>query len=138
MTEPSAGGRPPALLARVAGGLLILAATLLVALVEAFYVPLRLGTVRLPVSAAIAVACHPALIWGMRAATMSNLAMCTPLALWLAVLLPLSLRRADGDLIITGDNWVATVLLFGGTLLFVGSLAMMLRLGSRRGQAVGR
>lgn len=145
MSEPAVPNRPrgadppPGVAIRVAGGVLVLAATVLVALIESFYTPLRLGTVRLPVSVAIAIICHPLLIWWMRAATRNVPAMIAPFAVWLAVVLPLGAARAESDLIITGNNWVATTMLYGGALLFVGSVAVLLppRPRSRRAASTG-
>lgn len=122
----SAGEAPRTGLERLAGGLLVIVATAEVAVLESFYVLLRVGTVRLPVSVGVAVVCHPLLTWLMRAATGSPLSMLAPFVVWLAVVLPLGLRRADGDLIVTGNNWVATALLYGGSLLFVGSIGLLL------------
>ncbi len=130
---PRADDPALSLLLRVAGGLLVLAATALVAIVESFYVPLRLGTVRLPVSLAIAVACHPLLVWLMRAATGHAWAMLTPFIGWLGLVTVLGMRRADGDLIITGDNWISTALLFGGSVLFVGAIGILFPNASARG-----
>lgn len=111
---------------RLAAAALILLATVLIALVESFYVPLRVGTIRIPLSLGLAVVCHPVLIWLMRAGTGSILAMLATFGVWLAVILRLGLPRADGDLIITGNNWVSTALMFGGSLIFVGSIGLSL------------
>lgn len=124
--QPRAVDPSPSVTVRVAGGVLVLAATVLVALVESFYTPLRLGTVRIPVSVALAVLCHPLLIWWMRAATRNVPAIVAPFVVWLAVVLPLGAARAEADLIITGKNWVATTMLYGGALIFVGSIALLL------------
>ena len=126
MSEPQAEEPSPTLLDRISGGVLVLAATALIAVLEAFYVALRLGSVRIPISVGIAVVCHPLLVWLMRAATGSTLAMLATFGVWLAVIVPLSFRRAEADLVITGDNWVSTVLMFGGSLLFVGSIGALL------------
>lgn len=126
MTDGNADDQPPTLPLRVCGGLLVLAATALVATVESFYVLLRMGTVRIPVSVALAVLCHPLLTWLMRAATGSRLAMLAPFAAWLAVLSPLGLRRAEADLVIPGNNWVTDALLYGGSLRFVGSIGVLM------------
>lgn len=132
MSEPAAPSPsravdpPPTVLFQLAGVLLVLAATVLVAVVESFYTPLRLGTVRVPLSVGLAVVCHPFLIWWMRRVTRNVLAMIGPFVVWLAVVLPLGASRAESDLIITGKNWVATTMLYGGALLFVGSIALLL------------
>ena len=137
MTEPGAGGGPPALFSRVCGGSLVLAATVLVALVESFLVPLRVGTVRVPVSVALAVICHPLLSWLMRAATESRAATLGPFVVWLAVVLSLGRQRAEADLVLTSGNWVATILVFGGSLIFAVSLGLLLAAPRRSPGSLG-
>ncbi len=131
----SHGQKPvPGLFGRLCAVVLVLAATALVALLESFYVLLRLGTVRVPLSLALAVVFHPLLTWLMRIASASSVAMLSPFALWLVVVFVLGLGRADGDLIITGNNWVSTALLLGGSLVFVASIAILQPRRARPGQ----
>lgn len=127
MSEEAAD-RPawPTAVERLGGGLLVAAASLLVTLVEGFLVALRVGTVRMPVSVAVALVCHPLLTVLMRAATRSKVAMIVPALIWAAVIWPLGVRRAEGDLVITGNNWVSIALLLVGATAFAMSLGLLL------------
>ncbi len=122
----STTGGAPSAAARVFGALLVLAATVLVAVLESFLVVLRAGTVRIPLSVVLAALAHPILTWCMRQATASRLAMFGPFVTWAAVVLPLGSPRADGDLIITGNNWVSIAFLIVGVGAFTLSLGLLL------------
>lgn len=127
MSQAVAGAdRAPTAIERLIGGALVALATLLVVLVECFLVGLRIGTVHLPVSIAIAVVLHPLLTMLMWQATRSKAAMLVPLAIWILVVWPLAAKRAEGDLIITGSSWSLG-------LLALGSLAFAITLGLRLG-----
>ncbi|MGB9376642.1 MAG: hypothetical protein WCB04_03920 [Mycobacteriales bacterium] len=131
MSAPNVAGSPPGAVFRMSSAALLFGATALIAVIESFYVPLRVGTVRIPLSVGIALVCHPLLIRLMRAATGSLMAMLATFAIWLVIVVRFSIPRADGDLIITGNNWVATTVMFGGALLFVASIGLMLPLRPR-------
>ena len=108
----------------VAGGL---AATLLAAwaaLVEVFWLPLRLGGVPLPVSVPAALVANLLLISVTHRLTGSRVAAVLPAVVWLVVVLPASQRRAEGDVLLIGDWRGLAFLLFGvlGASLAVGRL----------------
>lgn len=117
------------------GGLLVLAATALVATAGAFLVGLRVGGQRLPISLLIAAVLHPVLIRLMRTATASRLAMLGPFLLWILLVLPLSARRREGDVVLAGNNWVATAYLIVGMGAFAITLGLLL---PARGRVSGR
>jgi hypothetical protein len=100
---------------RVAAGVLISAFAVGLALVEAFLVPLRVGTVPLPISVLLAVAGNVVLtklavrqtgsiVWGVLQPV-----------LWLLVIVVLSLPRAEGDLVVPGSV-TGLVFLFAGAV----------------------
>ena len=118
--EPPAPARPERaadpLAARVAAGVLISLFSVGLALVEAFLVPLRVGTVPLPICVLLAVAGNVVLTKLAVRQTGSVVVGVLQPVLWLLVVVVLSLPRAEGDLIVPGS---ATGLVF----LFAGAVA---------------
>jgi hypothetical protein len=110
---------------RVVGGVLVAAAALESAVLEVFYVPLRVGTTVLPVSVLAAVLLNVALPALMYAATANRLATAVPAVLWLVVVVGLSIGRPEGDVVLPGD-WIGLALLFGGALAAAYGLARAL------------
>jgi hypothetical protein len=119
---------------RVAAGALIAVLAVALALVEAFLVPLRAGTVPLPVSVPLAMAGN-ILLAKLAARQTGSIAWgAAPPVLWLAVVVVLSLPRAEGDLIVPGT-------LTGLVFLFAGAVAGAYGVASevtRRAGAVAR
>ena len=101
---------------RVAAGVLISLFSVALALVGAFLVPLRVGTVPLPICVLLAVAGNVVLTKLAVRRTRSIAWGVLQPALWLVVIVVLSLPRAEGDLIVPGS---ATGLVF----LFAGAVA---------------
>ena len=101
---------------RVAAGVLVSAFAVGLALVEGFLVPLRIGTVPLPICVLLAVAGNVVLT--KLAVRQTGSIVCGVLqpVLWLVVIVVLSVPRAEGDLIVPGS---ATGLVF----LFAGAVA---------------
>jgi hypothetical protein len=124
--DPDGADARPAAAERLAGGFLVAGTTLVVVLVESFLVGLRVGGVRLPVSILIALSLHPLLTRLMLEVTRSRAAMFGPALTWALVVWLLGTHRAEGDLVITGDNWVATGLLLGGAAAFAVPLGLLL------------
>ena len=118
--EPRTPARPDRaadpLAARVAAGVLISLFSVGLALVEAFLVPLRVGTVPLPICVLLAVAGNVVLTKLAVRQTGSVVVGVLQPVLWLLVVVVLSLPRAEGDLIVPGS---ATGLVF----LFAGAVA---------------
>jgi hypothetical protein len=119
---------PPARLpgwVRLVGGVLVGAAAVESAVLEVFYVPLRVGRVVLPVSVLAAVLLNVALPRLMYAATQTRWTAAVPPALWLLVVVGLSVGRPEGDVILPGD-WIGLALLFGGAAAAAYGLARSL------------
>ncbi len=131
MSHEGAGESPRAALAtRLVGGLLVAVATGVVAVVEVFLAVLRVGTVRAPVSIALAVVAHPLLTRWMRDTTDSRPAAVVPFAVWVAVVLPFGSTRAEGDLVLTGE-WVSYAFLVIAMASFAVALGVLV---PRRGR----
>ena len=100
---------------RVAGGLLVVVLAVWLALVEVLWLPLRVSGVPVPVSVVAAVVGNLLLVALAARLTGSRLAAALPAVVWLVVAVGASLRRPEGDLLLTG----------GGVLGFL-SLAFLL------------
>lgn len=113
---------------RIAGGVVALALTVVTALVEIFYVPLRVGGVLVGASVLLAVLIN---FWLPRytvALTGTGWVALLPPLIWFALMLLASVRRTEGDLLLAGDNWVGLATIFAGSLAFAaGGYTLLLR-----------
>jgi hypothetical protein len=107
--------RPAPLAVRAGWGVLVCVAALGLALVECFLVPLRAGTVPLPVSVPLAIAGNVVLARLAGELTGRPLLGALPPVLWLVVVLVLAVPRAEGDLVVPG-TLTGLVFLFGGAV----------------------
>jgi hypothetical protein len=100
---------------------LVLVLTVLLCLWGAFLLPLRVGGVRVPVSLLVAGLGNAALGWaGGRLLGVPGVLV--PGLVWLGMAVTLGTRRAEGDLVVTGD-------LVGTLFLFVGALGFAIAYG---------
>ncbi|MBI3687996.1 MAG: hypothetical protein HY241_11800 [Actinobacteria bacterium] len=129
-TTPYADHPPPSW-QRITGGTLVMVASVEAAVAEAFYVPLRVGTVLVPVAVLVAVLVNATLPRLMYDATRSRLASAGPVIGWLAVVLGLSVGRPEGDVVVPGS-------LVGLALLFAGSAAAAFGVSQALVRARGR
>ena len=115
---------------QVGGGVLVLAAAVWMALVEVFWLPLRVGGVLVPVSLAAAVVANLLLprlaLW----LTGSRLVAVLTGVAWLVVVVASMIRRPEGDLLITGGGATGVVNL---AFLLVGVLAAAFAVGRALG-----
>ncbi len=101
---------------------LVLLLTLLLCVWAAFLVPLRVGTVRLPVSLVIAGVGN--VLLGRAGGRLLGVAgVLLPAVLWITVGILLGSRREEGDLVVLGDA-VGTLFLAVGALGFVVAYGM--------------
>jgi len=108
------------LLLRVAGGVVAVGLAAAFAVYGAFLAPLYYpgSDIRLPVALVFALVGNPLLVWFTYRVTGHRLALLAPAAVWCGVWLAASGRTTEGDLLITGDNWVGLTTLFLGPLAF--------------------
>lgn len=115
------------LVLRVLGALVAMAGALVTALIEVFLAPLRVGTVRLPLSLLLAVAGNLVLVWYTYRVTGKRAAVALPGLVWAVVMVRASGRTTEGDLLLTGDNWVGLLTILAGTAAFAaGAYALIL------------
>jgi len=113
--DPPAVPRPDPLALRVGWGVLVLVAAAALAVLESFLVPLRVGAVPLPVSVPLAMVGNVVLARLAGGLTGRPVLGVLPPLLWLAVVLALSVPRAEGDLVVPG-TLTGLVFLFGGAV----------------------
>jgi hypothetical protein len=110
--------RPPApapFAVRAVCGVLVLVAAVALAVLECFLVPLRIGTVPLPVCVPLAMVGNVVLARLAGELTGRPLLGVLPPVLWLAVVLMLAAPRAEGDMIVPG-TLTGLLFLFGGSV----------------------
>jgi hypothetical protein len=96
-------------------GLVAVVVPAFLALVEVLWLPLRAGSVVLPVSVLAAVVGNPLLVALAFRLSGSRLVAALPAAAWLAVVLRASVPRPEGDLLLVGSGTLGVL-----TLVFIG------------------
>ena len=79
------------------------------ALVEVFWLPLRVAGVLVPLSVPAAVAVNYVLVTGVHRLTGSRAVAVLPALTWLAVALAATVRRPEGDLVAVGTGGLGAV-----------------------------
>jgi hypothetical protein len=106
-------------LIKVFGVLISVVAALLSGFLEIFLTPLRAGGVPLGVSIPAAVIGNYAIAWFAYTTVGKRWAVAPPWVIWTALMLfAAGVRTAEGDYLISGDNWVALVMILIGSLTF--------------------
>jgi hypothetical protein len=96
------------------------------ALVEVFWLPLRIGLVPVPLSVLAAVVGNLLLITGAHRLSGSRTVAVVPAVVWLAVAVGASIRRPEGDLVLIGGGVAGGVNL---AFLLLGVLAAAVAVG---------
>ena len=99
----------------VLGALAAVLAAGWLALVEVFWLPLRLAGVLVPLSVPAAAAVNYLLVTGVHRLTGSRAVAVLPALTWLAIALAATVRRPEGDLVAVGVGGLGAV-----TLAFLG------------------
>ena len=113
-------------------GLAAVLVALWLALVEVFWLPLRVGGLLVPLSVVAAVTANLLLPAAARRLSGSRLIGVLPAVVWLVVAIGAMSRRAEGDLVITGGGVSGTINL---AFLLLGVLAASLAVGRVLGGA---
>jgi hypothetical protein len=127
-TEPQATAedRPPArprpaadALLRVAGLVVALVATVLTAVAELYLTPLRVGGVPIGVGVLFAAAANWGIAWFAVQTTGRRWASGPPWALWTVIMIfAAGARTPEGDYLLSGNDWIALVMILVGSLVF--------------------
>jgi hypothetical protein len=118
--------RPRGRAARVGGGVLVLVLSVWIALVEVFWLPLRIGLVLVPISVVVAVVANLLLPRFALYLSGSRLVAGLTGVAWLVVVVAAMIRRPEGDLVITGGGTTGVVNL---AFLLLGVLAAAFAVG---------
>ena len=106
-------------LIKIAGVVVSVLAAALSALLELFLTPLRLGGVLIGVAVVAAVVGNYAISWFAVTTVGRRWALAPPWALWTAVMFfAAGTRTAEGDYLISGDDWIALIMILAGSLTF--------------------
>jgi Family of unknown function (DUF6113) len=122
----------PGTVLRVLAAVVLAAASVQVAVVESFLVPLHVGRWPLPVSVLAAVVGNVALARSIVRFTGYRRLAPLPPVLWLAVVLVLSAPRPEGDLVVPG-TLTGLAFLFGGAAAGAFGAASTIGPSQRRG-----
>jgi hypothetical protein len=121
-TDPEPPGPPSRALRvaiRSAGVVFSVLAAVLTAVLEIFLSPLRLGGVPIGVAVVLAVVANWAILWFAEATVGRRWAVAPPWAVWtLIMFFAAGTRTTEGDYLISGDDWVALVMILLGSLTF--------------------
>ena len=106
-------------LIKIAGVVVAVLATILSAMLELFMTPLRIGGVPIGVAVVLAVAANYAISWFAVTTVGRRWALGPPWALWTAIMFfAAGTRTAEGDYLLSGDDWIALVMILAGSLTF--------------------
>ena len=127
--EPRRESRALDITLRVAGVVIAIVATVCSGLLELFLSTLRIGGVLTGVSIPLAIVANVAIAWFAVTSTGRRWALGPPWALWTLLMLGAAgIRTTEGDYLLSGDNWIALVMILVGSLTFaVFSYRMILK-----------
>jgi hypothetical protein len=111
---------------RVGWAVAVVAVAVWLALVEVFWLPLRVGGILLPLSVPAAVVGNLLLVGTAMKLTRSRLVAVLPAVVWLVVVVAGMVRRPEGDLVISGRGALGSV---GLAFLLLGALAAAVAVG---------
>lgn len=112
---------------RIVFGALLLDAVLL-GVLEVMYLPLYIGAVQFPITAAVAAVTTPLLVAIAGKLSRHRLVAAAPLIVWFGTVFVLGTMGPGGDIVLLGD-WRAFLLLGGGAL--PGALMLGIALGKQ-------
>jgi hypothetical protein len=96
-------------------GFLLLDAAIL-AVLELLYLPLYIGSVQFPITAAVAAVTTPLLVAAAGKISARRRVAGAPLLVWFAVVLIFGVFGPGGDVVLLGSDWRTLLLLGGGAL----------------------
>jgi hypothetical protein len=114
---------------RIAGVVVAVLAAILSGVLELFYTTVRVAGVPIGVSILMAVAGNVAIAWFAVTTAARRWALGPPWVVWTVMMLFASgFRTREGDYLVSGDDWVALVMILAGSLAFAGyAYRMILR-----------
>jgi hypothetical protein len=111
--------RPLDLIIRVAGWVISIVAVILTGVLELFFTPLRAFGFPIGVSILMALVANPAIAWFAVTTTGRRSGLVPPWIIWtILMLFATGYRTAEGDYLVSGNDWVALVMILLGSLAF--------------------
>ncbi|MBQ1040753.1 hypothetical protein [Micromonospora sp. C81] len=119
-TPPPAG--PPSRLLdlglRLVGAIVVVIAGVVTGVLELLLATVRVGGQLIGVSAVLAVGANIALSWFAYEAVGRRWAVALPAVPWFALMAVGAIRTTEGDLLLSGDNWVGLAMIVAGAMTF--------------------
>ncbi|WP_091350374.1 hypothetical protein [Micromonospora rhizosphaerae] len=103
---------------RVAGGVIAVVGGALSGVLELLLATVRVGGQLIGVSVLVAIGAGIALSWFAREAVGRRWAVVLPALPWFVLMAVASVRTSEGDLLISGDNWVGLAMIVAGAMTF--------------------
>lgn len=103
---------------RITGGVLVVLAAAVTAVLEVFFAPLRVGGFLIGASALAAVVANVALAGFALSTVGARWAVALPALTWFAVLMVASGGTPEGDILLAENNWVGLATIFTGSMAF--------------------
>lgn len=97
--------------------------------IEAFLIPLRIGTVRILVAVLVSLVAHIGIALWTRYVTGSKMAPIAPAIAWFVAVAVLGTRTPAGDIVIVGSDWVALATVFVGAIAYAVGIFLAARPG---------
>ncbi|MFC4146030.1 hypothetical protein ACFO0M_07165 [Micromonospora mangrovi] len=120
--EPSAPTARPRrgldLVLRLVGGVIAVVAGLLSAVLELLLATVRVGGQLIGVSVLVAVGAGIALSWFAHEVVGRRWSVVLPALPWFVLMAVASVRTTEGDLLLSGDNWVGLAMIVAGAMTF--------------------
>lgn len=119
-TPPPAG--PPSRLLdlglRLVGAIVVVIAAVVTGVLELLLATVRVGGQLIGVSAVLAVGANIVLSWFAYEAVGRRWAVALPAVPWFALMAVGAIRTTEGDLLLSGDNWVGLAMIVAGAMTF--------------------
>ncbi|TDB78234.1 MULTISPECIES: hypothetical protein [unclassified Micromonospora] len=115
---PGAGYRLADRALRVAGGIVSAAGGVLAAVLGLVLAPVRVDGHLVGVSVPVTIAAAIVLSWFAYVTVGRTWALALPALPWFALMAMGAVRTAEGDLLLTGDNWVGLAMITAGAMTF--------------------
>ena len=116
--SPGRGERLLDLALRVVGGLVSVLGGVLAALLGLLLSTVRVGGQLIGVSVLVTIGAAIALSWFAYATVGRKWAVALPALPWFALMAVAAVRTAEGDLLVSGDNWVGLAMITTGAMTF--------------------
>ena len=115
---PARGMTVTDLMLRIGGGAVAVLAGVITAVTEVFLSPLRVEGQLVGASVLLAIAGNVGLALFAYWTVGTKWAIGLPAVAWFMVLLVSGSKTTEGDLLLSGDNWVGLATIFGGSMAF--------------------